>query len=208
MTVYTSYEQAKYDEIFADDAKTASNFESYTNTVTSPDLDDFLAHQWQQWEKAMETGDTDNRWDAFLHALIGATEALRGEGGSVPMAFLNLGREIQRLKGPDDETVIAGLQALKSETERAFNSNVVRRNIENSTSKEVVKEYAGALWIQEEFKDYRIHDMAKKIHEQFKEFAKRKSIQFPQEPEGLRPWLREVAPESAKKPGAPPKKKP
>lgn len=213
MTAYTSYEQAKYDEIFADGAKTASKFESYTNAVTSPDLDDFLAHQWQQWENAMEAGDTDNRWASFEIALRRASDSLHRDSSSIAMAFIDLGSAIARLQAVDDETITCGLDALISKIEKdkkeALTNNIKVNNRKRHALKETAQELAVKLWAEDRCRNFRIYEMANEIYQPISKIAERNNIsQFPELPDGLLSWLRPVAPASAKKGGRPPKKKP
>lgn len=137
-----------------------------------------------------------------------AQDALEsGNPDDIAMAFLSLGAKVEESQFPSHEIIIDALKADRSLFKRELPLKI--RNAKATALKEVAQELAVSKWEQDKEKKIRILDMCNLIYSDIDIMTERQNITdlMPLLPEGLKPWLREVAPGYAKKAGAPKKRK-
>ncbi|ADH85952.1 hypothetical protein [Desulfurivibrio alkaliphilus] len=108
-----------------------------------------------------------------------------------------------------------GQYLLKAEYSLSWKANVARQaplnqiNAARRELKDFTKELAKKEWAKDTDRTVRIKDMCKKVYPALCEHAANKNISdlVPDKEEGIKPWLRDVAPDYAKKQGRPPKKR-
>jgi hypothetical protein len=119
----------------------------------------------------------------------------------IAFAFYNLGQTAERLIHPSMEEQLTYLDAyiekLKSEMPLRVSSE--RRNV----LIEAIQEKARKKWATDSDKDFRLTEMCILMLEKAQEIANHIGTEVPIKASTLKPWLREVSPEHAKKKGRP-----
>lgn len=142
---------------------------------------------------------------------LAAYDLSRTDNGAVAVAFYLLGITAGNLSNPvrDFDAIHAllgmGLDAIQGEALRTL--PIKLRNIRKEQAKGFIQKYALVFWQKPKHKEMRVSEMAEYIWgfaQSFDGCAEWLRKELPDKAAGLVPWLREVAPAAAKKPGRPP----
>jgi hypothetical protein len=101
-------------------------------------------------------------------------------------------------------------RAEKAEVEKINRERELRKRNENAQAlKSEAQRKAQEKWQKDKEQQIRLGDMCEKVYRAIIDFATRSNTLdlLPGEAEGIKPWLREIAPDYAKKPGRPKKQK-
>ena len=192
--------ETKLYEIHAGDVSEAMRF------WMEPDLALFIDHHASEVEKAKQSASWDIRWSELEAAVIRARKSLDGGSqSSIGASLYHLGfcaAEVSDLSHTDK---LAGLHARleKSEKERPL----MLRNFRLQTLKAFAQDLAQTHWCEDAAHKIRLAEMCNNIYREVAEFADRMGCfeLMPEGEVGLKPWLRPVAPDYARK-GGPPRK--
>jgi len=186
--------------------------------ATKPDLAnlaDFLAQQQEQCRQAADNGVDDYRWERLRISTNNATDALQtGASSQIAIAFFNLGQAANDLCHLSDweraKLYRAAAKAAQYEVEKLKRERaLIFKNGLATAIKEIAQRVALMRWEVDTAEEIRLGEMCGNIFAEFCEASKGKDWEelLPDTSEGIKPWLREVAPDYAKKQGRPKKKK-
>lgn len=205
---YRSWLESVYQAICPDKKQTEARNKKYVEIVMNPDPLVIVEHQFSEIARAKKAcGQTDYRWKNLENSANTALEALEaGDIAAIAFAFYLVGEAANQLKQMPDEQLTdlltkGYLTELKQHNQKL---PLLERNAKSKALKEVAQELAANLWEEDKANEIRIGNMCTKVWPALKELADRLNIQS-QLPKDIKPWLREVAPEWAKKGGAPTK---
>lgn len=205
---YTSFNSAKLSEIIGDQDLTEELWGKYLMAINDPDLNDYLRHQREQFIQALEAEAVDDRWQELWDFTNEAEAALEGGNpSSIARAFFKLGESTQRLQQlrPGEILELCSATLGKMQRERPL----IERNSQIRFLKDYAKLIAGRLWSEDSEKQVRISDACAQVWPELvdvglQHLGKELTEQLlPNDAGSLRPWLRPVAPEYAKKGGRP-----
>ena len=192
-----------FDAMFA---KHRADIPAYIKACHQPDMQEFIGHQFAECKRAAEAGAHDERWQALEDAAEAARAALEGDSQlSAPMAWVSLGEAIERLawvslgeaierlSWPPDKVRVYELE--HAELKRQMPNRMKQAFIRT------ISEYAQSQWRRDVDQQIRLGDMCELVWSEIASTEYRDKL--PDQPQGLRPWLKPVAPEYAKKPGRP-----
>lgn len=173
-----------------------------------PDLYNMAVHYLKQSQRAIrfeqqnEEAEPDPRWKELGNKAFEALAAISTEDvREIASAFYNLGQSAERLSHPSineqEAYQAAYIEKLKSELPlKVFNE---RRNfLIKAIQKEALKK-----WATDSDNDFKLTEMCTLMLEKAKEIASQIGTEAPTKVSTLKPWLREIAPEHAKKGGRP-----
>jgi hypothetical protein len=175
-----------------------------------PDPNKMAMHYLKESQRAIRIEQQDGKAEPAPHWVrLGdtAAEALGAieteDPREIASAFYNLGQTAERLSHPSMEEQLtyryAYIEKLKSELPLRVSSE--RRNV----LIEAIQEKALKLWAADSDKDFRLTEMCKLLLSEAQDIAKHIGTEVPTTADTLKPWLRKVAPEHAKKQGRPKK---
>lgn len=160
----------------------------------------------QESQQAFDMGDHRSEWMQLLELVENARKqwSSRNMARSCEAFFL-LGQMCGELSLPAD-LFKRGLEALIAEDKRI--RPLVMRNISAECCRELAQDLATRQWARDDNKSIRLAEMCEIIWAQVIGLALDEDFMaaLPDKPSGLKPWLRAVAPDYARKGGAPKKK--
>lgn len=174
---------------------------AYITESLKPDSHKFLQHQRDQWNRALEADVIDYRWEWFLTYIEQSEAAIEGgEPDEIAIAFCRLGESITRLQMPSAGE-IAELYRLK-----LADAARLQPMREKQIFIECAKEAATKLWANDHERKIRLGEMCERVYKLMQSIEQDHGRDFlPGESDGLKPWLRKVAPDYARRGGAPKK---
>lgn len=177
---------------------------SYVPPVSSR----ILSYSWEQLRKANGKGDIRREWHRLGELLIEASEVERSQSPQAMCEmFFQIGQLCGLLSMPSLKAYSEGIDAKLVNWERE--RPLFERNLNSQTCKEIAQSLARSGWEKDTENAIRITEMANEVWAAFYQFKVPKEIMdcLPDRAEGIKTWLREVAPEYAKRGGAPKKTK-
>lgn len=206
---YQSYDSAKMDQIIGDRDLTEDLYLEYKKATENPDLADFLNHHRGEVEKAEYAGILDRRIGDLRNAINRAALALQnGDTASIASAFFSMGEKAEKLNHPPEDEMSelyrAQLEKMKSELP------IKLRNSKIEFLKGCVEIIARRIWEKDTKQEIKLIDACHEVWPELVDVAEHYNVGwdlYPNEAAGLKPWLRPLAPEYAKRPGAPKKPK-
>lgn len=186
------------------------NFEQYRDDVPAyieacnkPDLNEFLNHYEQQCDLAEKNGHDSPKWNELRGCTEAARDALAtNDQTAIAMAFHRLGAAEGDLGplGYDNtvELLIESLILKEAENKRQ------KPNREKAAFIDVAQDLAKSLWAVDTNKQIRLSEMCELVFSKMYNLERKigKNL-LPDKPESIKSWLREVAPDHAKKGGRP-----
>ena len=173
-----------------------------------PPSSQILTHCWQEFLNAYKSGDYRPEWGA-LQSLLEEAEKKRESNRLVKDCgmFFQLGQLCGKLSMPSDKQYRDGLTARMKNSKREW--PLVKQNIYKQSCRKIAQDLARYLWEQDAVKSIRVADMANEVWAKMFELNGPKEVMacLPDRPEGIKPWIRIVAPAYARQPGAPKRKK-
>jgi hypothetical protein len=196
-------------------SKHGENLAAFAEEASKPNLNDFLSHHREQCIKASEVDTKDYRWNALRTSTEAATDALQaGDVTMIAMAFFRLGQAANDFSHPSVEEQwklsLEALQACHYRVEKLKRERpLITKNGMLLAIKEIAQRAALMRWTDDTAKEIRLGEMCVIIFAELYKASKDKDWAelFPDKSDGLKPWLREVAPDYAKKHGRPKKNK-
>ncbi len=175
------------------------------------DLLELLDFYWKEYLNAQEAGEDRDTWEAIkYHGAAAALHLGRGDHRNACIFFFFLGEAVENLRWPK--------RADYREMARyAIEGRIRLRalelvNLRKARAKEIAAGVATIMWEADIDQKIRLGEMCHQV------WALTMSLRtafngpedilvaFPDKPQGLKPWLRSVAPEYAKKAGRPRKR--
>lgn len=205
---YKSWGTYLYEQFFGDSDPTYELSIKFQDAVCRPDLREFIAHQKRQVANAADAGDTDSRWSRLEWSIAYAENAMeKYDARELAMAFTDLGRAIEAFSYPSKEQL--GL-LLKSRMARL--KSVIplqKKRAEANTLRETAQKLAADAWKDDLDQTIRLGEMCERVYRALAPIAHKAGSMdgLPSEAAGLKPWLRPVAPEWARRGGRPRKAK-
>lgn len=172
-----------------------------------PPLENFLEHQKFQHELAtIEGRGNDAHWKTLKATITSVEKALiDGCNSEIAMRSIALGCAIEVLQQPSNRilTTMVNAYISKSRSERPLKA----KNDRLTVLKCHAQSLAETLWSEDVDKKLRMMDMCHAIWPELVDTADEAKIRdvLPDRPELLKSWIRPVAPDWAKKGGAPKK---
>lgn len=202
---YFSYEEVKKEEILYADLQCGEElpeavFSDYLDAIEEPDLQDFIQHQRDQFEKAKQAGAIDARWQNLNHCTSEAAGAVaEGNTARIAITFCELGRAIEEMNHPTREHLMDSHELLVDET---FRKTLRERELSRKAktfreAKKIIQREANEIWRNDTGKESRTGYVAKILHEDVERLT---GTQYAKTT--VAKWVREVAPDYASLPGA------
>lgn len=167
-----------------------------------PFIHEYLFHQQERIGEAIKSGQYDERWQQLQEAVMRAGQSLvSGRPGDIASAFLSLGIAKKETEIPKDIPDL--LNAKIADMQRQMPLHIQNINVKHLRQWAQFK--ATQYWDQDAEQSIRVAGMAAKVYEELKLYAHKIDAlnALPGDHEGIRPWLREIAPPYAKAPGRP-----
>ena len=163
----------------------------------------------KQAREGLEQSLGDARWRELLSAVDAAEGALNGVAGRYELAllFMTLGHEAEAVTMSDRGVVVMGMNALMEKRRR--DRPLTEKSNKAKAMIGVAQEVAADLWRDDITHSIRLADMCERVYRVLIPFAAEKNIieLLPEKVEGIKPWLRPVAPAYAQKRGRPKSRK-
>ena len=178
--------------------------------LKKPDLTEFALHYLKEGQRAIRfeqqngKAEADPRWgklaDTATEALVATTTE---DPREIASAFYHLGQSSERLFHPsiDERSEHSAAYIEKLKSEMPLKVLALKRDY----LKEVIQDKALERWETDTEKDFRLADMCKLLLPEAQDIAREIDTEVPTKADTLKPWLRKVAPEYAKKQGRPKK---
>jgi hypothetical protein len=190
--------------------KHGKDYQSALAELQKPDLTEMAVHYLKESQRAIRfeqqngKAEPDPCWNSLADTATEALVAITTEDPrEIASAFYNLGQSSERLLHPSIDKRIehsaAYIEKLKSE--KKLKEHTLKRNF----LKEVIQDKALKRWATDTDKDFRLAEMSQLLLQEAQDIAREIDTEVPTKVDTLKPWLREVAPEYAKKPGRPKK---
>lgn len=182
--------------------KLGKDIKRYADNCINSDPAELIAHLRNELAKA----DEDIRWQELAGATDRAENALKGgDVAEIASAWCRLGMAVEKFEHPSSsemlellEQVMHGRKAMTADLDRQ------RPNFERKAFRQIAQEIAAEEWSNDP--NTRVGEMCESVYRQMLELEESIGRNYlPGQPEGIKPWLRKVAPESAKRPGRPKK---
>lgn len=203
---YQSWEDSLYAALKPGGAELSKeNIDAVMQQVNAPEMKSFFEHQASEISKAKQHESMDYRWEFLENSLHYAQAAF--EGGSVyvtAIASMQLGRAIERLKHRPNDEVVDLLETALSESKLQLEKlKRGRFNHKKEYFKKMVQEKAAEVWAGDARQKLLMIDMCRLMHEIFLPAARQFGSKnyLPTKAEGLKPWLRDIAPPYARRQG-------
>ena len=168
-------------------------------------IDEYIVMKREAVKTALEADKNDERWIRLSDALDAAGSVLKEPADTYMIAsvFLTLGARSEEVMHPKYEDTIDAFKALHANTFRELPFQM--HNLKKKVLKEIAQGMALYLWSDDLGQNIRLSDMCEKVYRMLAPLAQDKGVfeLMPGEPEGLKPWLRPVAPDYAKRAGRP-----
>lgn len=166
------------------------------------ELREFLDHQLSQCEAAEEEGDDDPRWKSLHYCANKARGAVKvGDSAAIVMAFYALGKAVEAFDHPDKREYLEQIQTLYrkqlADEKRKFPTYRKQAAIE------ACRNIAARIWASDYTQEIRLADMCERIYKMMLDQGAGEYL--PGESQGLKQWIRPVAPDYARRPGRPKK---
>lgn len=175
-----------------------------------PDLTEMVMHYFNESQRAIEfeqqnaRAESDQRWQVLG---VRAMEAIRaitaGDPREIAYTFFNMGQVLESLNHPTQNKQLALIEAYTEKQKSEFPLRV--HNLKRDFLKKAVQEKALERWATDIDKDFRLTEMCKLVLPDARYIAGQIETEAPDKADTLKPWLREVYPEYAKKKGRPKK---
>lgn len=189
--------------------KHGDDFPAYVDECLNPDVRDFLNHQRDEYQKAVEADALDYRYEALLQRTEKAEAALEdGSPDKIALSFCRLGETINDLEGlAADDKLKLYEAALDGSKRKIADFKRQRPTLEKQEFIKYTQATALRLWIEDKDKSIRLSEMCERVYKIMCpiELEWGRDDLLPGEAVGIKPWLREVAPSHARKPGRPTK---
>lgn len=175
------------------------------------DIQMYIDHQLLQCYKAAENDYFDTKYAALFNAADEAREALASSNNSwLCVALFKLGEAVGRMKLPTEHELIKTEYELAkfkfSEASRTIGLEI--HNSEKAQLKMIAQSFAEDLWEKDVQNKIRVSEMTDEVYAKTHSVLhKNPIIQYLPEKEAVKDWIRDVAPDYAKKGGRPPKGK-
>lgn len=183
--------------------KDPKDIEGLIRASLQPDLVEFIRHHIEEVMNASNVGISDDRWGSLPDRLTAVLEALQTDGtAKIAKAFYELGRTAERLNHPPSEEQLELYKAKVDKQKR--DRPIYMLNQKKKFIKQAAQNMAAVEWIKDKEQKIRLAAMCEIIYSKLvdsKEFTE----MLPDLPIGLKPWLRPIAPDWAKKGGRPKK---
>ncbi|MFC1689787.1 hypothetical protein ACFL07_09080 [Pseudomonadota bacterium] len=170
-----------------------------------------IAHLFGELQSSEDRGDERPEWKNLDDMLGRALFALTlNDPNQISWAFYRLGRITHQLESKSAEEM-EELHKLADHSKKA-RAPLNRINAIRGYAKNIAQAFAIQKWESEEEGKTRISEMCEHVWQRICEERYEGKIGqviidgLPDKPSGLKAWLREIAPDDAKKPGRPPKK--
>lgn len=207
---YSRYEDVKREEILYSDLQcgeelSEEKFADYLDAIEEPDLQDFIQHQRSEYDAAKEADAIDSRWlnlDACTDdAAIAVAE---GNTARIAMAFYKLGMAVEEMQHPTREHLaeVDDLLIQRTNTDSRRHHKLELKAQKSRSVKQQVQEEAKALFDADSDEELRTGYVSQLLEDTACSLAGKNLT-----PAIIRKWVSEIAPEYAKKPGAPKKDK-
>ena len=207
----SKHEYKSYQDQWLEDTKDERHSKDYVarylQVCNEPDLHEFLRHQWHQFVQAVESDAIDDRWEHLREATVSAEQALEtGNHNALATAFYSLGCAAESLQHPSQEESLDRLKAQLDKMHREF--PLKKRQLQKELLQGMAKIIAERVWRNDEDQEIRLTDACHHVWPELVEVAHDRGFEdaLPDKPESLKPWLREFAPDYARKAGPPRKK--
>ena len=204
---YQTWEAYIYQQICKGREHSKELGDKYLSLAGQPNLTEFLDHQFKQVVNAMEAGcSNDHRWGFLQSAAIAAKESLKENNVSlIALAFMRLGATINELTHPHPEVVSSAFLAELNQHKQT--RSLFLRNAKIKFLKGAASQIAEDYWESDTRKEIRITSMCELIWPKIVELADDLTLVdlLPNDASKLKPWIRGIAPEWAKKGGRPKK---
>lgn len=204
---YQSYDSAKMDQIIGDRKLTEDLYLEYRAATEKPDLQDFINHQIEQCRGAADAGDSDMRWFDMVDAIKKAELAIHnGDPSGIAVAFFDMGRKAERLKHPSDDEISEFMQVRFEKSKRELPLKL--KNSKIRFLKGCAEIIARRIWEKDAKQEIKLIDACEKVWPELIDVAEHYNVPrdyYPNDAAGLKPWLRPLAPEYARKGGRPKK---
>jgi hypothetical protein len=190
--------------------KYGKDYASAFAELTSPDPTIMVMHYLKQSQRAVrfdqqnEEAEPDPRWESLGNMAAEALGAIETDDTQkIAFAFYNLGKSAESLSHPSQDKQLtyqaAYIEKLRSEFPLTV-SNAKRDFLIEAIQAEALKR-----WATDSDKDFRLTEMCVLLLSDAQDTARQIGTEVPTKANTLKPWLRKVAPEHAKKPGKPKK---
>ena len=210
--VYKSWDEHIHESIYDNKDKLNQLSQSliditFERLIKDPPLIDYLEHQESQYLLAVKNDrGIDARWRALNDTTISLRMALiDGHNSEIAMKLVAIGRAIEALHHPPRHMQIKMFDALESKQKSEQPFRIKERRLR--TLRVCARSLAETLWSEDINKELRMTGMCHKIWPELVELSN--AIDFkdvlPDRAELLKNWIRPVAPDWAKKRGAPKK---
>lgn len=203
---YQSWETSLYEMFRTGGAELSKeNSDAVMQQVNAPEMKAFFEHQANELNKAKQNESMDYRWEFLEKSLQYAQAAF--DAGSVyvtAIACIQLGRAIERLGHPPHDEMAElyqdSLSNGKLQWEKAKRGAF---NIQKQKFIEGVQSKAKEVWAGDTNQELLLIDMCKLMYEAWEPWVGRLGSKnyLPASAEGLKPWLRPIAPQYARKQG-------
>ena len=213
-------EQLKYDT-FEENLGIEHPFDLELRDWAQSLLEGYINHQHFYAAKGLYLSPNDKRYlDLYGEALLAEKVLQRGDIHETALAFLKLGQAIERAKSPGE------LKELENEIEhskRAIELNKLRLEDYNrqlpliekkcriSLLKSHVQKAAKMIWEQDTKEEKRLADVCREIYPHIRDYCEREDVSSllpgykQNNPDKLKPWLQEIAPDYSRVAGRPKK---
>ncbi|WP_323847027.1 hypothetical protein [Microbulbifer magnicolonia] len=196
---------------------TAEQVSAAVEQMNNPDLDEFLKYQrgqlWlAQLNNLWEDSELPPDWKQFKYAVDRAASAtVSGDTSEIALAFYQLGQAAGQLENEMiKEAIVPALLVQQREAKRTRKQDERNwwKSAASKTLKECAQREAVALWELDTEQLIRIGEMCELVYKKLLTATHGHELYgyLPGSPEGIKAWLRPVAPAYATKAG-PPKRK-
>lgn len=203
---YSRYEDVKKDEILYSDLQcgeelSEEKFADYLDAVEEPDLQDFIQHQRDEYDAAKDADAIESRWRNLKACTDDAAIAVaEGNTARIAMAFYKLGMAVEEMDHPTRQHLsdFHEFYIDTTNTDLRRQRNFELKAQKSRSVKEQIQDEAKALFEADTDEELRTGYVSQLLEDQAGELAGRNLT-----PATVRGWIREIAPEYAKKGGRP-----
>lgn len=173
---------------------------------------DMLQSHMKRVGRVIENDEYNDRWENLSNSVNTASDTLGividnpGVGGMLDIAliFYSLGCAATETDYPKREDIMKFIKGSMENDKRKRPLEL--KNLQLSLLKEQSLELASKLWSTDEKQEIKLMDMCEKVYRKLNTLNPEIFKYVPNDAAGLKPWLRKVAPDYAKKPGRPKRK--
>lgn len=198
--------QFKNWNIHVNDSYPESDWQAKIKEVKHPNIPELINHHAEEALRALKADSWDHRWDALQEAINLAGEAWEsGNPHEIGISMYRLGEAANQLNHPNSEEMCKLYEAALANIERT--RPIVLKNARVQSLSLCAQNLASLYWQSDSNEEIRIGEMCEKVYPLVHKFAIDNGFQdlMPGEVEGIKKWLRTVAPAYAQKRGRPAK---